>query len=65
MTIPKALRDDLGLTTGCVLDFTEGNGRMIVIERVSENPISAWRGKAQLPAGTSVDGYLRMIRDES
>ena len=62
VTIPKPIRDDLGLVPGSILDFTEEDGRIIVKKIVQENPISAWRGKAHLPAGNSVDDYLQILR---
>ncbi|MFA7344537.1 MAG: AbrB/MazE/SpoVT family DNA-binding domain-containing protein [Terrimicrobiaceae bacterium] len=62
VTIPKSLRDDLGLVPGSVLDFTEEEGRLIVKKTVSENPISAWRGKGRLPAGKTVVEYLHIVR---
>ena len=62
VTIPKAIRNDLGLVPGSVLDFTEEEGRIIVKKIVEENPISAWRGRGCLPAGKSVAEYLRIAR---
>ena len=61
VTIPKAIRDDLGLVAGSVLDFIEDNGRIIVKKVVAENPISAWRGRGRLPAGKSVMEYLETL----
>jgi AbrB family looped-hinge helix DNA binding protein len=62
VTIPKAIRDDLGLVPGSVLDFVEDQGRIIVKRVMTENPVSAWRGKGLLPVGDSVMGYLDRIR---
>ena len=62
VTIPKSLRDDLGLIPGSVLDFTEDEGRIIVTKIVEENPISAWRGRGRLPVGKTVSEYLRIAR---
>lgn len=62
VTIPKPIRDDLGLEAGCVLEFTEDKGRIIVKKIIRENPISAWRGRGALPAGGSVTEYLNLIR---
>lgn len=62
VTIPKAIRDDLGLMPGSVLDFTEDEGRIIVTKIVEENPISAWRGRGRLPVGKTVTEYLRIAR---
>lgn len=62
VTIPKPIRDDLGLETGTVLDFTEEEGRIIVRKVVRQNPISAWRGRGSLPSGRSVTEYLQRTR---
>jgi AbrB family looped-hinge helix DNA binding protein len=62
VTIPKAIRDDLGLVPGSILDFVEDQGRIIVKRVMTENPVSAWRGKGHLPVGDSVMGYLDRIR---
>jgi AbrB family looped-hinge helix DNA binding protein len=64
VTIPKPIRDDLGLEPGAVLEFTEDEGRIIVRKIIRDNPISAWRGKGVLPVGSSVDEYLRVARGE-
>ena len=63
VTIPKLIRDGMGLVPGSVLDFEEDNGRIIVRKVLAENPISAWRGRGCLPVGKSVDDYLATIRD--
>ena len=62
VTIPKPIRDDLGLEAGSVLEFTEDEGRIIVRKILEENPISAWRGRGVLPAGRSVTEYLNLTR---
>jgi AbrB family looped-hinge helix DNA binding protein len=65
VTIPKAIRDDLGLTAGCLLDFKEDHGQIIVRKVMPQNPISAWRGRGKLPVGTSVNEYLTASRGEA
>lgn len=62
VTIPKAIRDDLGLVAGSILDFSEEQGRIIGKKCVTENPIGAWRGRGRLPADLSVDQYLKAVR---
>jgi AbrB family looped-hinge helix DNA binding protein len=62
VTIPKPIRDDLGLEAGSILAFAEDEGRIIVTKILQENPISAWRGRGILPAGRSVDEYLDLVR---
>jgi AbrB family looped-hinge helix DNA binding protein len=64
VTIPKAIRDDLGLTPGAVLDFQEDHGVIIVRKIVDENPISAWRGRCCLPGRLAVMDYLTATRGE-
>ena len=63
VTIPKLIRDGMGLVPGSVLDFEEDNGLIIVRKVLAENPISAWRGRGRLPGGKSVGEYLATIRD--
>lgn len=62
VTIPKPIRDDLGLEAGSILEFTEDQGRIVVRKILQENPISAWRGRGKLPAGHSVNEYLNLTR---
>ncbi|BCU77707.1 AbrB/MazE/SpoVT family DNA-binding domain-containing protein [Luteolibacter sp. LG18] len=64
VTIPKALRDRLGLAPGVVLDFHEENGRLVAEKRADADPFAKWSGKGKLPAGiASVDDYLHQIRE--
>jgi len=63
ITIPKRIRDNLGLTPGEVLDFVEEGGVILLRKVVAENPIRAWQGRGQLPPGGTVDDYLRRTRD--
>jgi len=63
VTIPKRLREDLGLAAGTVLDFSEDNGRLIIKRLGDEAPIRNWRGSGRLPQSKSVDAYLRDTRD--
>ena len=62
ITIPKSLRDSLGLQPGVVLDFSEESGRLVARKLSQEDPFEKWRGKGKLPAGGTVDGYLARIR---
>ena len=62
VTIPKRLREDLGLVPGTVLDFTEEDGRLVARRIGGENPIRKWRGRGQLPHSKSVDSYLKKTR---
>jgi len=64
VTIPKVIRDGLGLHAGAILDFREENGTIVAIKVVQRDPIAAWRGRGRLPAGRTVDQYLKESRGE-
>ncbi len=63
ITIPKPLRDSLGLKAGVELAFSEEDGRLVARKVLREDPFSRWKGRGRLPIGESVDAYLRTIRD--
>jgi antitoxin PrlF len=62
VTIPKKLREQLGLTAGATLEFREDKGKLVAQKRVAEDPFEKWVGRGKLPAGKSTDEYLQMIR---
>lgn len=64
ITIPKKVRDELGLVPGSILDFREENGQMIVRKVPQTDPLERWRGKGRLPADLTVDAYLARSRGE-
>lgn len=63
VTIPKPIRDKLGLAPGTVLDFQEDHGRLIGVKKLGEDVFKKWRGKGRLPRNLSVDAYLKVTRD--
>ncbi|MEX1172234.1 MAG: AbrB/MazE/SpoVT family DNA-binding domain-containing protein [Chloroflexota bacterium] len=61
ITIPKRLRDRLGLRPGTVLDFEETDGRLIGRKLVPADDLDQLYGiLGPLPGGT--DAYIREIR---
>ncbi len=44
VTIPKPLRERLGVTPGTVLEFSEEHGRLIAVKSGSVDPVSAVYG---------------------
>lgn len=61
VTIPKALRDRLGIRAGEVLDFEAERGRLVARKQVAEDPVDAVYGI--LDAGLSTDERLAELRD--
>ncbi len=62
VTIPKPLRDRLGIEPGAVLDFREEAGELVAVKRVTRDPVDAVYGVLDLPAPT--DELLRELRDD-
>jgi len=66
VTIPKKLRERLGIKAGDVLDFHEEQGRLVAIKRVSGDPVGAVYGILTTLddpyAGMSSDEYMDFIR---
>ncbi|MEM8952712.1 MAG: AbrB/MazE/SpoVT family DNA-binding domain-containing protein [Verrucomicrobiota bacterium] len=63
VTIPKKLREQLGIRPGAVLQFEEQAGKLVAAKSIPENPFEKWVGKGALPFGKSIDEYLDTIRD--
>jgi antitoxin PrlF len=61
ITLPKAVRDALGLTKGTVLKVELDGGRIILRKNV-DDAISRARGKFKLPPGVSSDDLMRELR---
>ena len=63
ITIPKALRETLGIRPGTVLEVAAVRGNLIAQKRDPEDPLLKWRGRGRLPGGETVDAYLARIRE--
>jgi len=62
VTIPKAIRDRLGLKPGTIVEFRAEDGKLIGTKSVTEDVFRKWRGRGRLPGKLSVDAYLRLAR---
>jgi antitoxin PrlF len=61
ITLPKAVRDALGLTKGSILKVELENGR-IVLRKSVDDAISRARGRFKLDGFDSTDDAMRAIR---
>lgn len=61
ITIPKRLRERLGLRQGTVLDFEETDGRLIGRKLGPVDALDELYGILQLPPG-GTDAFIREIR---
>ena len=61
ITLPKAVRDALGLVKGSILKVELEGGRIILRKNV-DDAISRARGRFKLPAGMTTDDIMRELR---
>jgi AbrB family looped-hinge helix DNA binding protein len=61
ITLPKAVRDALGLTKGTKLKV-ELDGARIVLRKDVSDAMSRMRGRLKLPPGVSTDDIMRALR---
>jgi antitoxin PrlF len=61
ITLPKEVRDALGLTKGTKLKVEIEGGR-IVLRKDVDDAVSRLRGLIRLPAGKSTDDVMRELR---
>jgi AbrB family looped-hinge helix DNA binding protein len=62
VTVPKPLRDRLGIRGGDRLEFTEGHGGFVVRRTTDQDPVEAVYGI--LSPGESTEDTLRALRGD-
>ena len=60
MTIPKELRERLGIRAGQVLEFEERGGQLTLSKRMSRSPVDELYGV--LPCEKSTDELMEELR---
>lgn len=63
VTIPKAVRDRLGISPGQVLDFDDELGALVARKVADIDPLDEMYGILDLPGGT--DAYVAAARGTS
>jgi len=61
ITLPKAVRDALGLTKGSQLKV-ELDGNRIILRKNVDDAVSRARGRFKLPSGLTTDQVMREVR---
>lgn len=61
VVIPKAIRDQLGLTPGTLLTFTVEGGKLIIRKKL-DDAFSRARGILKLEPGETVESIMRDLR---
>lgn len=61
VTIPKVLRDNLGIRAGEILDFKEEDGRLIATKAESQDSVTAVTGVLH-SKNASTDSFLEELR---
>lgn len=61
ITLPKSVRDALGLTKGSLLKV-ELDGSRIILRKNVDDAISRARGRFKLPDGVTTDDIMRELR---
>jgi antitoxin PrlF len=65
ITLPKQVRDALGLGPGAKLSFEVQPGQVILRKEVPENALAHWKGRLkELAGGRSTDDVITEMRGE-
>jgi AbrB family looped-hinge helix DNA binding protein len=62
LTIPKSVRQKLGIRPGTVLEVEAVEGKLVAVKKSSADGFVKWRGRGRLPGGLRVDEYLEKAR---
>ena len=64
ITIPKNVREKLGLKTGAGVAFEEKDGVFYIRKSVTKSPFDKWKGKLRKLKGKSSDQLIKELRGE-
>ena len=63
VTIPKKVREQLGVQPGEAIGFEEKDGVLVVTKVVTESPFDKWMGKLAHLKGKLSDDLVKEARD--
>jgi len=63
VTVPKAIRDEMGLRPGDEVEFVRANGAYQMQKKVAKDAFEKWRGYLK-HLGKTTDEFMREIRGE-
>lgn len=63
ITIPKAVRERLGIVPGTVLEVDSVEGKLVAVKTEHEDVFVKWRGAGKLPGNMGVDDYIKRTRE--
>lgn len=64
LTVPKAVRESLGVGAGDELEFVSEGGRFVLRKHVTTSPIAAFRGCLASLEGRDPDDLVRETRGD-
>jgi len=62
ITVPKVVRERMGLRPGDAIEFVEDNGCFVLRKKLPEHPFAAWRGYLKEYLGRSSDELVDEMR---
>ena len=62
MTVPKRIRDALGIRPGTEVEFEPLDGQAILRRRPADEALQRWRGHLKKGADTGTDALLEDLR---
>jgi antitoxin PrlF len=62
VTIPKEIRDRLGIKSGEILDFYEDNGKIVAVKIIQKDPVGAVYGILNI--STNTDDLIKELRGD-
>lgn len=65
ITIPKEVRDQLGLATGDGLEFVAREGGFLIRRKITSSVFQRYRGFLTNPEGVASDDLVREMRGHS